>query len=848
MRSVTYNGRTHQFPDDATDNEISDALEEADRPQNPNIEFAGGRSDARAPQTIDANGQELRAPRVVTRVRTQSGRDLDVATNDRQQAARGARRYDLEHGGGTRTERTILDAAENWDRGVASLRNGFFLNYGPEVAGANQGIVEGGRRLLRGQNPVEGFREGFDRGRDNDRRLLAGAHPAARLVNEVAGGIISGTGLTNEVRKRAITALPQGARALPETVRQVGRGADYVANAVQGAIVGSNIGENADDRASNASITTALSIPLTRFGHLIGDAVSKFGRGAQGRIDPKLLAQREVAMDAARSHARATAEAAAQQQRLSAEAMQEAITRADREASDRVSAIFSPTIGPGQRAQALSDLAESFGIRLSRSQAENDWEGQMFVQEAATGLHGGGAQRQARPFLQAQNEQIPAAVRGIAGDQTAMDVPTAVGRMRQGMQARAGASDNAQEQAWQAFHDWANKYLRTGDVTPSGNEGGVAQVRTRINEALGRQYHMMQLPEWQETHRDAYRLYRLLQAMESRSINDLPLHDVDRVVEFRRAADRAYQAADNDGDRAIINVMRQQAADWLRAAPGKGGALKARNAKKTANLLQVADARTSEHMQRFQDNAVIRWMLAPVQGTRQQAGQLPTDIEVAQRLFGGGQSGLNFQSQDVDALRLIKGVVGPSSAEWQGLRQAGLIRLVSGLEQDLANNQTPRIITTANLIRNALTNQREAMQILYSPEEIQRLQRLTEVLQAMAPPAKSSINQAGSGIVAGRAMRRTAETLLAGLRRVPGANIAIGAVEDVADQARVSGELAGTRERNGIARRMAERLSRARLSPAIGAASPRAIPQPYQEEENIEDWGRGLDGRPRRVN
>ena len=118
-------------------------------------------------------------------------------------------------------------------------------------------------------------------------------------------------------------------------------------------------------------------------------------------------------------------------------------------------------------------------------------------------------------------------------------------------------------------------------------------------------------------------------------------------------------------------------------------------------------------------------------------------------------------------------------------------RLTRGLDDALATNQTPAILTTFKRIEEAFRANKEAMEVLFTPDELAKLRQAQRIVAAMAPTPRNPANPTNSGIVAGRAMARAVEMVTAALKQVPGANIVAGGVADVSAAARVNKEISG---------------------------------------------------------
>jgi len=504
----------------------------------------------------------------------------------------------------------------------------------------------------------------------------------------------------------------------------------------------------------------------------------------------------------ARDHAEAAVRAQAQQLNLAGEALEGAV----RQAQDDAVAVVQAQWRPGQ-ATELDKLAKSFGVQLARAQTKGDTEAMRFMYEAAGGLHGPGAQRAAAAFLEAQNRALPEGIRAIAGDASVTSAPAAVNTVRTAMERAASAGREAENAAWGEF-DRAVPNVRTYDVTPKGKPGAARFVRDRLQGLLVQDKKMVQpqgvagepkppaamLPEFEATYPRVARIMSLANRMATGTKAEMPMRDVDRVIQLKRFIDAQWEEAATDAERRIITMMGTEVRNWLKETGGgyvaaaEGGAkaagnLGARGAGKTSDALQGALQISAQNAKQFRENTIVRDML----DTR----LAQTDQEVARRIFGGGEGGLNVSSEGVKALSAIKEVVGPSSPAWEAMRQAALRRLTRGLDDALATNQTPAIITTHKRIAEALRNNREAMQLLFTPDELARLTQAQRVLAAMAPTPRNPANPTNSGITAGRAQQNAINMLMSMLKQVPGANIAIGAVDDVAAAARVTAETRG---------------------------------------------------------
>jgi len=638
------------------------------------------------------------------------------------------------------------------------------------------------------------------------RRLTGGA--AAPV-----GSTPLGTSTAVEVARGALTStLGQGA-SMPLGAEEINAG-DVAISGVGGG-VGNVVGHGVTSLARNAP-------PIVR------DAVTAIGDRLPG--GPERVAARQAfadqaqqrAEEVARMHARSMVEAYAAEAKMTGEALEKAIASAEAEAVNVVRAQFAQApASAGREARNLDLLARSFGVRLAKAQTEGDAAGMQFLYEAAGGMHGSAAQRQATAFLSAQNQALPQAIRSIVPDVGVTSPQSAVSMAREGMvRAREGvrAEENA---AWKAFDD-ASENVRTYDVTPSGNPGAVTTVRARMQEALVADKKMVRpldengaptapqmLAEFKETYPRVARVMALTDRMATGTKAEVPLRDIDRVVQLKRFIDSEWEAADTDAERRLLTMLGREVRGWLknpqggyRAVEGGGraaGSLKGRGAEVTHERLAEALAVSERSAKTFRESDFIQRMLderAPM-----------TDQELTTRLFGGGEAGLNVSSDSLRALEAMKEALGPSSPEWNALRQAALQRLTRGLDDAIATNQTPAILTTFKRIDEAFRRNREAMGLLFTPDELARLREAQRVVAAMAPTPRNPANPTNSGITAARATKGALSMIGDMLKDVPAANMVVGGADDAVSAARVNVEIGGAAKPGfNLARRLASAL------------------------------------------
>jgi hypothetical protein len=426
--------------------------------------------------------------------------------------------------------------------------------------------------------------------------------------------------------------------------------------------------------------------------------------------------------------------------------------------------------------------------------------------EAAGGLHGPGAQRAATAFFAEQNRALPDGIRAIVPNPTGISSPEAgVNVARSGAERAFQTARGNERQAWAAFDD-AVRNVRTYDQTPmvagddgtvvGGNPGGVARVRQTIVDLLERSRVFM-VPRTQsenaqgvadamrQTYPLVHRALTMIDNLGPATRSDVPLRDVERVLYIKRFIDDLWDAsADNPAQRRLLSQMGEATRNWLRDEGSRS--LRGRGARVTAQRLQEALGISRDLNRTFRDNRIMQSIVEPPPNTPP-----PTDEEIMRGIFGGGRGGINVSSDGVQALTALREALGPRSPEWESLRQAAIQRLTQGLDTAVETNQTPAIITTYNRFSDAFRANREAMELLFTPDELTRLRQAQEILRSMMPIPRNPANPTNSGITAGRATKAGLQALATTLRGIPGANIVIGGVQDVADAARVNAEIAG---------------------------------------------------------
>lgn len=551
--------------------------------------------------------------------------------------------------------------------------------------------------------------------------------------------------------------------------------------------------------------------------------------GAQRVAERQAAAQELIAgmEEAARRNAAETVRANAQTANLAGEALERAIRQAE---DGAVQVVREQAAGGGRE---IDQLARTFGVRLAKSQSEGDIGGMQFLYEAAGGLHGPGAQRAAVAFFAEQNRALPEGIRAIVPNPAGVASPEAgVNVARAGAERAFDTARGAERQAWEGFES-AVRNVRTYDQTPmiagddgtvtGGNPGGVRRVRDAIVELL-EQNRIFMVPRTQseaaqgvaDAMRQSYPLvHRALSMVDNlapATRNDVPLRDVERVLQIKRFIDDLWDSsADNPAQRRILSQMGSTVRDWLRTEGARS--LKDRGATVTAQRLEEALGQSRELNRIFRDNRIVRSIVEPPPNTPP-----PTDEEVLRSLFGGGRGGLNVGSDGVQALRAMREALGPRSPEWESVRQAAVQRLTQGLDTAVETNQTPAIITTYNRFSDAFRANREAMELLFTPDELTRLRQAQQILRSMMPTPRNPANPTNSGITAGRATKAGLAAIADTLRGIPGLNIIVGGAQDIGAAARVNVEIAGAPSESGS--RIARALGNLwRVDRNVGGAS-----------------------------
>lgn len=575
-------------------------------------------------------------------------------------------------------------------------------------------------------------------------------------------------------------------------------------------------------------IAGGRSVPgaVQRFAQWVDDRMPS---GAQRAAERTAQTEADIAarVAAARTEAADRVRAQARQQNLTGERLQRAVAEAEGEAESRIAREIDQS-GPGEAARALNRLAERFGVRLTRAQAENDPNGVRFLYDAAQGHYGRSAQQLATGFLEEQGIALPAAIRGIAGDASVANPQAGVSRLRTGLESAQRAGTAEERASWDAFRTHADARLRTFDVTPAGNPGGVTRVRDNMLAALPEEGVYMQLPEYATNYPNVASVLSLTERMAAVPRETLPLHDVNRVIELKRFIDSVWENA-NRAERGVLTRLGRITREWLRDASGYNEGVPANlqvRAPQTAARLRESLALSQRNARAFRDNPIISDMLErgrpAVDGSE---GHLQmTDQEVTQRLFGGGDGGLTISGDSLEALRSLKETLGASSPEWQALRQAALQRLTQGLDQAIVTRQTPLIVTTLKRIENAFNANGEAMNVLFTVDELVQLRQAQRIVQALAPPGRNPVNASGSADTALRVGRGLLEMVTRNLKGVPfGPGEISRAAENTIAGARLNSQLAGAgSEGSNIARAVADLWNVQRSTAGVGGATGQA--------------------------
>jgi hypothetical protein len=862
-KRVVAEGRTFTFPDDATDEQISNAVTEQLRPRPTAASREIPERQERVSRPPPAEGPWYRqAATNVGRFFSGEGQRQEGVGEIAYQSV--PERDDVRWEGGPlspalnalpRQARTWLDAQGR----ANAIGVGFFLN--PNERHRAQ--------IIQRQIPDAQFRRdehGALQVRYNEETPWAYINRPGMSVEDVQT-------FANEMSRYLATRrlLPGGGRAQPgatsplltSTAREMAAGGLSMAGGQEGSRVVGGPGSDPVDVAVSSAGAGA--------GNLIAHGISATARGAPGATREAIdwiadrlpggaqrVAERQAAAqeliagmeDAARRQATESVRANAQQMNL----VGEGLDRAIREAEDAaVQIVREQTQGGGQ---AIDELARSFGVRLSKSQIEGDIGGMQFMYEAAGGLHGPGAQRAAVAFFSAQNQALPQGMRAIVPNPTSISSPEAgVNVARAGAERAFETARGTERQAWRAFDD-AVQNVRTYEQTPilsrpdgrasGGNPSGMFQLRDSINGLL-EQNRIFITPRtgangappteaaegvaaaFRQSYPLVHRALSMIDNLAPATRDDVPLRDVERVVQIKRFIDDLWDAsADNPAQRRLLSQMGSTVRDWLRDEGGR--ALRDRGARVTADKLQEALGASRELNRTFRDNRIVRSIVEPEPNSPP-----PTDEEVMRRLFGGGRGGLNVGSDGVQALRALRDGLGARSPEWESVRQAAVQRLTQGLDNAIETNQTPAILTTYNRFNDAFRASREAMEVLFTPEELARLRQAQVILARMAPTPRNPANPSNSGIVAGRATKGAMQALGNALRGIPGASTIAGGAMDAAAAARVNVETAGA---PGQGFEIARALSRLWNVDRQAAGAGGAIGAAWETTDNAAARGR----------
>lgn len=633
--------------------------------------------------------------------------------------------------------------------------------------------------------------------------------PGGRLPSAAGGGVGATSPLLTGTAREVVAGATSMAAGQTAAAPLGGPGADLGDVTMAGVGAGAGnlaaAGIGAGARAVAATPEATRRVVQWIADRLPGGATRAAERAAQAQ---QLLQGMD---ELARRHAEATVRASAAQLNLAGEALERAVHDAQEAASARV--LQQAEGGAGY----IDRLAQTFGVRLAKAQTEGDIEGMRFVYEATSGVHGRTAQQAANAFLADQNAALPQGLRAITPNPLGVQTPQDAVRVARGGLERAYETARGEENAaWRGFEDHANAHLRTFDVTPGGRASGVSRVASAIDEILTENsvYIRPRGPRGGPPSEAAAnyardeaqnfplvtRLLSYVDNLAAATKEDIPVPDVRRVLMIRRRIDDLYEQAGrganpNPAEQRLLAIMGARVRDWLRTdASGL-----ATRAPQTASLLQRADALSRNAARIFRENRIIRGILQHMDQPGGGRDLRLSDDQITDQLFGGADAGIRVSGESLEALRAIREALGATSPEWQTLRHAAILRLTRGLDDGVIDaatgrptlNQTPAIISTYRRIDEAFRGNREALELLFSPQEMQRLSEARRVLAAMAPTPRNPANPTNSGIQAQRAINGALQQLAQLMRNIPVASYVVRAGDQAVGAARANIETAG---------------------------------------------------------
>lgn len=367
---------------------------------------------------------------------------------------------------------------------------------------------------------------------------------------------------------------------------------------------------------------------------------------------------------------------------------------------------------------------DEFGIPYTAGQRSGDLKQLQLEDSLRHGALGSRAQTTMTNFAEQQQAPAIAAARArqqaeIGGGRSTIEQAAEAGGMtREGVRARAAAAEAEISDAYEAVGDafmstkgmkgLTNSLIRTAKTNAFEMDPRLAPASASL---LG------QLDDFA--------------AMLKGGAGKIRPYHIRKLESFRRVLNNKINTALNATDRRQIVLLKQNFDQYLDDAVTRGlmsgdpGALEA---------LQIARALRADYARKFQN-----------QPTRTRSGMTiqdppgkmmedliaadPTDEQVMNYMFGASRlGGKNAGAQVAGHLREV---LGADSQEWQAIRQAAFLKLTE---------PTRGAATTSGQVMGSrlgveLTQNPTLMRILFSPQEIHTMQRLSVAIRRAQPDA-----------------------------------------------------------------------------------------------------------------
>lgn len=643
-----------------------------------------------------------------------------------------------------RDSRSGLRRAADWMSGVADeARGGALFGLADEAGAAIDATMQtvlprarytdsGEPLWAKGDTWSQRYDDALARERAK-RAKFSGENPVASIAGNILGAMGGGAGKLGEATARLTAGMWKPVQFA-------------AAGAVPGAVYGFGEGEGVEDRLVRAGGGAAVGAGLG-----VG-----FGYAAEGlgRLARYLTSRRAGAAPILTPQGQLTTEGrqALQQAGIDPDTVTQGFARA-LEAEVQAATRAGRPVDPTQLARYMQGQSLPVPVPQTRGQVTGSPSAQMFENLAEKGTYGQNAERIMRNVRDAQQ----AALRGnierigetVGGGQPVRVDPAIPGQVAQ---TRLAGMRGQEQSAVNAAYTAARQ-------TQAGVPGtAVASMRGEIAERIGEAHNIANIPKAMNVVNDLDRIgsgtnasvpiNRLffsraqLNSVIKGGGEDAVAARVAKTVLDRHLDDIVMQGLLQGDDTAIAAWQRAIAANREFRGRFKGGDL--------IEKLTSVDYRSG-----------ARQLIVP-------PDQATNAVFNAQKLFGAGNT--------VRDLTRLREVLGPQSAEWQGLRQEAVMRLFQQGRGPVNPTTGERAVSGANFSRafdDVMLRNPTVMRTFFTPEEIATLRQFRDVANRATGVVKGGDNFSNTTVAASNVIQNlfgrifTSERAAARLLAVP---------------------------------------------------------------------------------